>query len=267
MNTRVRAMYILLAITALVALLLSLLTHQPTQPAFAGAAEPTRFVYLPQVFKNGRQDTVEFQPLFSETPVLKGLAAQETHLFPIVFDYSGTITITAVAEPTMDIVLEIVDNSNSVLHTADSGGAGALEAFFNTQLNPSLDYKIQIYERNGIAGNYCLIFNEEGGFPDQIKGRIEFGQTVIEQLAVLGIDYWCFLGTAGDNVTISATPTTSGSDLAIGLFGPPDFTAIGTVFASPEMTNVDLSADGFYLIGVLDFEAGAADYSLQLTKN
>ncbi|MBK7894747.1 MAG: hypothetical protein IPJ90_07660 [Anaerolineaceae bacterium] len=55
--------------------------------------------------------------------------------------------------------------------------------------------------------------------------------------------------------------------MAIGLFGPPDFAAIGDVFDGPELTNITLTDDGMYVVGILDFESQKAGYSITITKN
>ncbi|MAT98745.1 MAG: hypothetical protein CL608_16505 [Anaerolineaceae bacterium] len=212
-------------------------------------------------------DTVEFDPLGPEQPILELLEAEQAHLYPVIFDYNGAITITAVAEPTMNIVLEIIGPTSDVVQQANNTGNGGLESIVNAQLNTALDYKIRIYNLNDNEGDYCLVFSEGGGFPDTIKGRIEYGQTINNRIEVLGIDYWCFLGTADDNVSISSAATGAEGDFVVGLFGPPDFDSIGTVFQDGTIMNVSLTENGMYMIGVLDFEAGAAGYTLTLTKN
>ncbi len=211
--------------------------------------------------------SVEFDPLSPETPVLELLAADEIHLWPISFDYDGAITITAVAEPTMNLVLEIIDPNSSVVQQANNTGNGGLEMIINAQLNVALNYKIRVYDLNASQGDYCLIFNEGGGFPDMIRGRIDYNQTVTSQVDVLGIDYWCFLGSSGHNVSIMVSPTGSSGDFVLGLFGPPNFEASGSVFQDDTITNITLAENSMYLIGVLDFEAGASGYSLNLTRN
>jgi hypothetical protein len=215
----------------------------------------------------GNFDTVAFDPLGQGLPVLEILEADQAHLYPVIFDYNGAITITAVAEPTMNLVVEIVGPASDVVQQANNTGNGGLESIVNAELNVSLDYNIRVYNLNDNDGNYCLVFSEAGGFPDTIKGRIEYGQTVTDEIEVLGIDYWCFLGTNGDNITISATATGGEGDFVVGLFGPPDFDAIGPAFEDPEILNTRLMEDSMFIIGVLDFEAGAAGYSLTLTRN
>ena len=200
-------------------------------------------------------------------PVLELLAPAEAHLWPILFEYNGAITITAVAAPSINLVLEIIDPADDVVQQANDGGNGELEAIINAQLNVALDYKIRVYDLNGTEGDYCLIFSEAGGFPDTIKGRIEYGQTKTDQVEVLGINYWCFLGADGDNISITSSATGSSGDFVLGLFGPPDFDSIGTVFQDDTIMNVNLAENGMYIIGVLDFEAGASGYSLNLIKN
>ncbi|MCB8927295.1 MAG: hypothetical protein H6652_16890 [Ardenticatenaceae bacterium] len=212
-------------------------------------------------------DVVEFDDLSPELPVLELLAEEETHLWPILFDNTAAITITAVSEPSVDLVLEILDPANSVVEQANSGGSGAVESIVNAQLNVALDYKIRVYNLNGTAGEYCLIFSEEGGFPDSIKGRIDYGQTVNNTIETLAINYWCFMGSSGDTITISSSATGNTGDFVVGLFGPPDFDAIGTPFAGSEITNVTLTEDSMYLIGILDFDAGETGYSLTLNRN
>lgn len=232
-----------------------------------GAPTPTSSVLTTATRNPNNFDNVEFDDLSPEVPVLELLAAEEAHLWPVLFEYNGAITITAVAEPTMNIVLEIMGPNASVVQQANNAGPGGLEEIVNAQLNVALDYKIRIYDLNGTEGDYCLIFSEGGGFPDIIRGRIEYGQTVNGQVEVLGIDYWCFLGASGDSVSISTTATGSGGDFAIGLYGPPDFESIGSVFTSPAITNASLTENGMFIVGVLDFDAGAASYSLSLMKN
>lgn len=227
----------------------------PTSAALSTATNPNDFA------------VVEFDELDPETPILEYLGMQEAHLWPILLQNNGAITVTAVAQTNMNIVVEIVDSGDDVVQQANNGGNGVLETIVNAQLNPSEDYKIRIYEVSGSAGNYCFIFNEAGGFPDSIKGRIAYGQTINNTLEVLGIDYWCFMGTAGDNITITAELTGTSGDLAIGLFGPPTFAAIGDVFAGPELADITLAEDGMFIVGVLDFDSQKVGYSLVITEN
>ncbi len=233
----------------------------------SGTATPTTAAITTATRNPGDFDTVMFDPLGPEQPILEILEAEQAHLYPVLFDYNGAITITAIAEPTMNLVLEILDPVNDVVQQANNTGNGGLESIVNAQLNVALDYQIRIYNLNDNGGDYCLIFSEGGGFPDTIKGRIEFGQTVTNQVEVLGIDYWCFLGATGDNVTVTSAATGSNGDFVVGLFGPPDFDSIGDVFQDAEIANTSLTENGMYIIGVLDFEAGAAGYTLKLTKN
>lgn len=243
-------------------------TATPTNASGTGGnPTPTSSILSTATQNPNNFDIVEFDDLLPETPVLELLAVAETHQWPMLLENTGAVTVTAVAEPNMNIVLEIIDPANDVVQQANSGGNGALESIVNVQLNLALDYKIRIYDLNSTEGDYCLIFNEGGGFPDTIKGRIAYGQTLNNTLDVLGIDYWCFMGTSGDNITITASPTGSGGDLAIGLFGPPDFAAIGDVFDGPELTNITLTDDGMYVVGILDFESQKAGYSITITKN
>jgi hypothetical protein len=271
MKSRYRAQGVLLVISIFsIAFLTTLFLNMAHSPIHAGGADPTIAAYLPLILQAADPnefDVVEFADLSPEQPVLERLAAQQAHLYPIVFDYDGAITITAVAEPTVNLVLEIIDSNDVVLQQADSGGSGDAEAIVDAQLDTALAYKIRVYDRNGAAGNYCLIFSEAGGFPDLVRGRIAYGQTKIDAPEVLGIDYWCFMGANGDNVSVSVAPTGSAGDLVLGLFGPPDFNSIGAVFQDAAILNVDLEADGMYIIGILDFEAGTAEYALTLSKN
>ncbi|VAW39354.1 hypothetical protein MNBD_CHLOROFLEXI01-1766 [hydrothermal vent metagenome] len=212
-------------------------------------------------------DNIEFDDLSPGVPVLELMGVDEVHLWPILFENNGVITITAVSEPTVDLVLEIIDPTDSVVQQANSGGNGALETIIGAQLNIALDYKIRIFDLNGTQGNYCLIFNEDGGLPDVIRGRIAYGETVQDQIEVLGLDYYCFLGEDGDDVTISSVETGSSGDFVLGLFSPPDYGSIGDVFQNAEIMNTILEEDGMYLIGVLNLEVDAAGYMLTLTKN
>ncbi|WP_420627794.1 hypothetical protein [Candidatus Leptofilum sp.] len=244
-------------------------TATPTSSSGGGGGNPTpTSVVLSTATRNPNDfDTVEFDDLSPEEPVLELLANEEAHLWPILFENTGAITVTAIAEPTVNLVLEIIDPADDVVQQANSGGDGALESIVNAQLNVALDYQIRVYDLNTSGGEYCLIFSEAGGFPDSIKGRLEYGQTVNQTIEVLAINYWCFLGSDGDDITISASAIGGGGDFVVGLFGPPDFAAIGNVFTDDELANIVLEEDGMYLIGVLDFEAGEAAYSLTLTEN
>jgi hypothetical protein len=291
MKSRYRVLNVLLVIGTLSTfLLIVLFLNLTASSTYAGEVEPTQAAYLPLVIQQGEPNStptvmptavptatatpnpeefenIEFDPLGPEQPVLEQLSAGQAHLYPVLFDYDGAITITAVAESTINLVLEIRDAANDIVTYADNSGSGQPEAIVDAQLNPALDYKIRVYDRNGAAGSYCLIFSEGGGFPDLIKGRIEYGQTKTSTLEVLGIDYWCFMAASGDNVSISVAPTGSDGDLVVGLFGPPDFAAIGPAFQEGEILNVDLEVSGLHIIGILDFEAGTPEYALTLTKN
>lgn len=270
---------ILLIIILAFTLIISLFLNLSPSPLRAGT-EPTKAAYLPLIMQpidpnvtptatpNPEDfENILFDDLSSETPILEQLGQQQAHLHPIIFDRAGAITITAVAKPTLNLVLEIRDASNAVLHKANNGSSGERETIANAQLDTAQNYNIRVYDLNGQVGNYCLIFNEGGGFPDSIKGRIEYGQAKTSTVEVLGIDYWCFMGASGDNVSLSVSPTGSDGDLVIGLFGPPDFASIGPIFQDGEILNVNLETNGMYLIGILDFDAGKAEYALTLTKN
>lgn len=243
-------------------------TPTPTSSSGSGGSPTPTTNALSTATRNPTDfDVVEFDDLSPELPVLELLSDEEVHLWPILFDNTGAITITAVAESSVDLVLEVLDPANSVVEQANSGGNGEVESIVNAQLNVALDYKIRVYNLNGTQGEYCLIFSEEGGFPDSIKGRIDYGQTVNNIIEPLAINYWCFMGSSGDNITISSSATGNSGDFVVALFGPPDFEAIGTPFADSEITNLALTEDSMYLIGILDFDASAASYSLTLTKN
>lgn len=242
-------------------------TPTPTSSGGGGTPSPTPAALTTATRNPSDFDTVSFDPLGPEQPILELLEAEQAHLYPIIFDYNGAITITAVAEPSMNLVLEIIDPANDVVQQANNTGNGGLESIVDARLNVALDYQIRIYNLNANDGDYCLLFSEDGGFPDTIKGRIAYGETMTDQVEVLGIDYWCFLGANGDNVTVSSAATGSSGDFVVGLFGPPDFDSIGPVFQDAEIANVSLTEDGMFIIGVLDFEAGAAGYTLTLTKN
>ncbi|VAW31916.1 hypothetical protein MNBD_CHLOROFLEXI01-3645 [hydrothermal vent metagenome] len=291
MKYRNRVLGILFIIGTL-ALILATLVLNSTQPTVnAGVADPTKAAYLPFVVKAGTLFTptalptatptasptvtpnpndftaVEFDDLSPEVPVVQLLAAQQAHLWPILFEYNGVITITAVSEPSVNLVIEIINPTNNVLHQANNGGSGELEAIINSQLDIALDYKIRVYDLNGSEGNYCLIFSENGGFPDMIKGRIDYGQSKTNETEFLGIDYYCFMGANGDNVSISVSATGITGDFVLALLGPPDLETIGNVFTSSEITNAMLEEDGIYIIAVLNLDADAAGYSLTLNKN
>lgn len=243
-------------------------TVTPTSSSGGGGnATPTPAILTTATRNPNDFDNIEFDDLTSEVPVLELLGAEEAHLWPISFKYDGVVTVTAVSEPTVDLVLEILDPADDVVRQANSGGDGALETIAGTQLNVALDYRIRIYNLNGTQGDYCLIFNEEGGFPDKIRGRIAYGETVQDQIEVLAIDYYCFLGAEGEDVNISIVETGSSGDFVLGLFGPPDFEGIGNVFTSADIMNAILDEDGMYIIGVLNLEADAAGYMLTLDKN
>jgi hypothetical protein len=291
MKYRNRVLTILFIIGPL-ALILAAYFLNSTQPTVnAGIADPTKAAYLPFVIQAGTLSTptalptatstasptvtpnpnnfttIEFDDLSPEVPVVQRLVAQQAHLWPILFEYNGVITITAVSEPSLNLVLEIINPVGDVLHQANSSGNGELEIIANVQLDIALAYKIRVYDPNGNAGHYCLIFNESGGFPDAIKGQIAYGQSKTSQIEPLGIDYYCFMGVNGDTVSLSVSETGSDGDFVLALFSPPDFAAMGDVFKNPELTNVMLEEDGMYIIGVINLDAGAAGYSLTLNKN
>ncbi|MAU01590.1 MAG: hypothetical protein CL608_31005 [Anaerolineaceae bacterium] len=178
MKSRYRVLSVLLIVgTVSTLLLFTFFLNRPAPSAYAGEAEPTVAAYLPLVFQqadmNGTPtavptatpdpeefENIEFDPLGPEQPLLEQLFAGQAHLYPVIFDYGGAITITAVAESTVNLVLEIRDAANDVVQYADNSGSGQREAIVDAQLNPALDYKIRVYDRNGAAGSYCLIFSE-----------------------------------------------------------------------------------------------------------
>lgn len=243
-------------------------TATPTSSSGTGGNPTPTSVALTTATRNPNNfEIVEFDDLSPEIPVLELLAPEEAHLYPILFEYNGVITITAIAEPSVNLVLEIIDPADDVVEQANNGGNGELEAINNAALNVALDYKIRVYDLNGTEGDYCLVFNEEGGFPDSIKGLIAYGQTRTSQIEEFAINYWCFLGSDGDNLSATVSPTGGSGDFLLALYGPPDFAPIGSAYASATIMNAGLEENGMYILGILNDEIDPAAYSINLTKN
>ncbi|MCB9006831.1 MAG: hypothetical protein H6656_05605 [Ardenticatenaceae bacterium] len=232
----------------------------------SGNPTPTSVVFATATSNPNEFDTVEFPELFGIEPVLETLEAQQAHVYPIILEYSGAVTVTAVGEPTMDIVLEVLDPTNSIVAQASKEGVGEREAIIDAQLNTALDYRIRIYNLNDAAGDYCLIFSEGEGFADSIKGRIDYGQTVINEVEEFALNYWCFVGSGGDTVSASVTPTGSSGTFLVGLYGPNN-NELGSAFDASTISNVELEDDGMHLIVFYNDEFDVAGYSLTLTKN
>lgn len=206
------------------------------------------------------------------SPIVEFLAPSESNLHPLTLIATEPVTITAVGEPDKDIVLRIVRENLSVIQQADNNPAGGPESLAAVPLNENEDYFVQVYSPTGASTNYCLVVSDEvEWFPgDVIAGSMSYGNIVSNDTYEGGIDYWCFMGSSGDVISIVNTPDDSSEEnLFIGLHGPPSYGPLGDdYFDGLQLLNFSLPETGMFVLGVIDFDPGTENgYTLSLTKN
>lgn len=198
------------------------------------------------------------------------LEANERHNWPFLLDTSLTITVSVAAEPAADVVLAILDGSETPIVEQNQAPAGQLETIAGRTLDTDQEYFIQVYTTGGAPTSYVMTVWGDDSIALKARGILSPGSNTPDSIGENDVNYWFFAGTEGDTVTITVTP--NGDRVMAFLLYWPDSTEIDEVYqdgeaGAPVTLTTQLPQTGMYTIQVEEWNFEAATYQILLTVN
>lgn len=198
------------------------------------------------------------------------LEANERHNWPFLIGSSRTITISVAAEPAANLVLAVLDGSQTPVVEQNQAPAGQLETVAGHEFDPNEDYFIQVYAANGAPTSYAMTVWGDDSLVLRARGILEYGATASDTIGASEVNYWFFAGQEGNTVTITVTPSGNG-DMAFLLYWP-DGTENNDVYegdhpGEPVTLSVTLPETGLYTIQVEEWNFDPASFQISLVGN
>jgi hypothetical protein len=198
------------------------------------------------------------------------LDAGEVHWWRFAIEESDFLTVTAVANQG-NLILVLLDEEANTLHEQNDAPAQAVESILNFELDEPGDYILEVRTDDNVTADYGLLFMLSDSYTFVMFGLINYDQQRPNIILEADSDHvWHFAGTAGDQITVLATPQDD-MDPFLELYGPDgelisDFIDEGVAGEAEELV-FTLPETGLYAIrlGEIDFEAGL--YTIRLTRN
>ena len=255
------------------AVLLALGTNQAdfaaATPLFTEILATVQLASTPTVVETiALPTTVEAQ--LSHGQVFEGtLLAHESHYFS--YNATGGQYITVIAEPvsSLDLEITLLDPNGRTIAAGDNGYAYDPELIVDAVMPRNGTYFLELADFFGQGGDYTLTLLISDT-PQYSGGEIEFGQEITSRLLANEQHAWVFAGTAGQTISIIATPLNEQMDIVLRLYGPDGRKLIELdegFSGDPEVIAgfvLDVSAP--YTIEVKDFSARNGDYTLSLDE-
>lgn len=184
---------------------------------------------------------------------------------------SQLITISVAAEPTMDLVIAVFDNQQNLLVEQNSSPAGHLESIINLIVDPSQRYVVQVYERQGLPGDYFITL--VGDDPDIVlssRGVLTYGQTGQDHMHEGHYHFWYFYGQQGDVVNITTVAADSRL-LLLTLYNHEgdvmqDSSGRNLEYVEETISNFTVPETGLYLIWLEEAIFDPATYSITISR-
>ncbi len=180
-----------------------------------------------------------------------------------------SLYVTVVAPSPADIILSVLKDGQPIIDRQNTAPAGAPEMINNPSLSGEGIYEIQVLTIGQVSTDYALTFYTDPEVPVTIAGIITPGsQRSAVDMPADSYHYWFFVGSAGDDVTITLRPSAN-EDPALDLHGP-DGEYIDTVDdgleGEEEILEMTLEMSGLHAIGV-DGYGEPLRYDLELAIN
>lgn len=200
------------------------------------------------------------------------LAAWQKQNWPLTLNESTAITIGVAAGPTINLALAVYDEQDNLLMEQNNAPAGQLEQIVGLPVNPDNAYTVQVYDANGLTGNYFLtIVGNQTEDKLSSRGILQYNNTRQDRLAEFVRHFWYFYGEAGDVIDVTAV---TGSDeiILISLYDENadvlfDDNGDALEYVEGEILDFTLPATGLYLIWLEELVFDPASYTLTLTGN
>jgi hypothetical protein len=198
------------------------------------------------------------------------LATGTTHSWGFTAAAGNVVIISAAAAQSLDVRLEVVSPTGSVLVTRNEAAAGRPETTGALTLAEAGDYLIIVSPVGTSSGHYAVALQDSGSMPRMVfRETINYGANRSGLLAQGEDHLWGFMGAANDTITVRATPG-SGFDLVLYILGPDGVELIyvddGEQNAEETLVGYQLPESGFYTIAVGELEFREASYTITLQR-
>jgi len=239
-------------------------------PGATSAPSPTASTPVGPTPTGGNYTVVEVDEIEPGLLGFEQLGANEKHNWPFFIDTSRTITVSVAAEPAVNLVLAILDGSQTPVVEQNQVPAGQLETIAGREFDPNEDYFIQVYATDGAPTSYAMTVWGDDSVVLRARGILEYGATASDTIGESEVNYWFFAGQEGDAVTITVTP--SGNGDMIFLLYWPDGEDVDEVYegehpGEPVTLSVTLPQTGLYTIQVEEWNFEPASFQISLTGN
>lgn len=202
----------------------------------------------------------------------ESLAAWQKHNWTLELDTSTVVKISVVGEPNMNLALTVIDEIDNEIANQNSAPTGQIEAIANLSVNPNETYIVQVYEANGIGGDYFMTI--EGNNSTIIlssRGVLRYGETKMDSLPEGDYHFWYFYGQANDVIDIVTSADNNGL-LLISLNDSKgeivqDEFGNYIEYIEEEVTDLRLPASSLYLIWLEEFAYEPTNYSISLVRH
>lgn len=202
----------------------------------------------------------------------ESLAAWQKHNWTLELDASTVVKISAVGEPNMNLALTVIDEIDNEIANQNSAPAGQLETIANLSVNPNETYIVQVYEANGIGGDYFMtIEGNNSAIVLSSRGVLRYGETKMDSLPEADYHFWYFYGEADDIIDIVTSADNNGLLLislndSKGEIVQDEFGNF-IEYIEEEVTDLTLPASGLYLIWLEEFAYEPTNYSVSLVRH
>jgi hypothetical protein len=180
-----------------------------------------------------------------------------------------TYTVYAIAAAPADLVLTLLRDGQTLVDRQNTAPPGEPETIVAPSGAVEGMYEVRVSVQGGTAAEYAILVNTDNEFPISIRGMVAPGTPRnAVQLVENGVNYWFFVGEAGDNVTIVVDP--SSGDPYVDLYGPGAeyLTSADAGFdGETETLTFALATTGLHAISIAEIEGLDITYNLSVTLN
>ena len=196
----------------------------------------------------------------------------QIHEWEISINDSRNITISLIAEPGMNLGLELLDYDDNVLTGSDRAGANEIEEISNFSIDPEMEHYLHIFAESPVEGSYILIIWGSEGLSLDARGYLNYNQpqsTTIEASESIR-HFWFFYGEENDVVDIVTTTSDDLSAMVISMYDVNgDYMELDgdeLLFWEEEIRNITLPEDGLYAFWLEEEAFGEAEYTVTISK-
>ncbi|MCP4358923.1 MAG: hypothetical protein GY796_12965 [Chloroflexi bacterium] len=203
---------------------------------------------------------------------LEILGVWQKQNWTISLNKSTVITIHVAADPAVDPIIAVFDETDNLIMEQNDAPAGQIETINSLVVNPTGIYIIQVYGANGNGGDYFVTIdsNESSGLVPASQELLAYGENSGGSIAEDNIHFWYFASEAGDTIDIS-TSATGDNTMLISLYDKSydlvqDMNGDDIKWIDEVVKNVALPETGLYVISLEEGAYNQADYTISLSS-